>query len=100
MKRHYLIALIPVLAIAPLLSMVRFIWCILRAPEKARQIAIGYDQLANVAMNGDPDETISSRAGRHARARERWACWLCGLLDKIDPNHCEKSVEKFTRQKK
>ena len=49
------------------------------------------DQLANTTMNGSEDETISSRAGRH-KDDEKWACWLCKLLDKIDPNHCEKSI--------
>ena len=56
-------------------------------------ILIAIDQLANALINGDPDETISSRAAKSARKGKMWACVLCKFLDKLDPNHCERVVE-------
>lgn len=96
MKSIYLVLLTPLFIVAPVLSLMRYVWCIFAAPEKALHIAIGYDQLVNVALNGNPDETISSRAGRHMKT-ERWACWLCKFLDKLEERHCEKSIENTNR---
>lgn len=57
-------------------------------------LLIAIDQLINTLFGGDPDETISSRAGKYAADRRGWfPCVLCKLLDKIDPNHCAKSIE-------
>ncbi|TSE28246.1 hypothetical protein Tther_02247 [Tepidimonas thermarum] len=61
--------------------------------RRAWTLAVSYDQLANAAFGGHEDETISSRAGKAAREGKRWACVLCRLLDRFDPNHCEKSIE-------
>jgi hypothetical protein len=61
--------------------------------RRAWTLAVAYDQLANAAFGGDEDETISSRAGKAAREGKRWACVLCRLLDRLDPNHCEKAIE-------
>ena len=91
MTRLRLIALLPVIALAPLLALVRYCWCITTNPAKARRIAIGYDQLANVAFNGHEDETISSRAARAKDNGRKWGCVLCRWLDMLDKNHCEKS---------
>lgn len=60
---------------------------------RAWRLAVAHDQLANAAFGGDPDETISSRAGKAARNGRRWGCILCRLLDAFDRNHCEKSIE-------
>lgn len=57
-------------------------------------VLIGIDQLGNALLRGDPDETISSRAAKSAARGKRWGCVLCKFLDKLDPNHCEKSIEK------
>lgn len=54
-------------------------------------IALAFDQLANAALGGSEDETISSRAAREQEKGARWACILCKLLDKLDKNHCENS---------
>jgi hypothetical protein len=59
----------------------------------AANILLAIDQMANAVIRGDPDETISSRAGKSARQGKRWACILCRLLDRIDPDHCEKAIE-------
>ena len=58
-----------------------------------KDILIGVDQLGNALLRGDPDETISSRAAKSAARGKRWGCVLCKFLDKLDPNHCEKSIE-------
>lgn len=62
--------------------------------RRAWRLAIAYDQLANTAFGGNEDETISSRAGRARRQGKRWACLLCRLLDRLDPGHCERSIER------
>lgn len=59
----------------------------------AWNLLIALDQFANTVMGGDPDETISSRAGKAARKGRRWACVLCKILDCIDRRHCEKNIE-------
>jgi hypothetical protein len=57
-----------------------------------RNVLVGVDQLVNAFAGGDPDETISSRAGKRAD-RCRLCMGLCWLLDKIDSRHCHKSIE-------
>lgn len=97
MKRVYLVLLLPLLILAWVWWLAKYLWAIAADPQHAWELAIAKDQLANAAFNGSEDETISSRAGRHCRDshpedREQWACLLCKLLDKLDPNHCEKSI--------
>ena len=91
MSRLALLLLVPVLALAPLLTLVRYLWAIVTNPDRATRIAIGYDQLVNVAANGHEDETISSRADRARASGRLWGCVLCRLLDYLDPDHCKKS---------
>lgn len=56
-------------------------------------ILIAVDQLANVVLAGDPDDTISSRAGREkAKGKTVW-CLLCKVLDLFDKRHCDESVD-------
>lgn len=59
-------------------------------------ILIGIDQLANAILGGDPDETISSRMGKHLVKKQNCLIckFLCGLLNLIDPNHCIDAIEK------
>jgi hypothetical protein len=54
---------------------------------------IALDQAFNALLGGDPDETLSSRAGKAKKDNKRWGCVLCGFLDWFDDGHCEKSVE-------
>lgn len=64
--------------------------------SRAWPVAVANDQTLNAALVGRPgseDETISSRAGKARIAGKRWGCILCRLLDKIDPQHCEKNIE-------
>jgi hypothetical protein len=55
-------------------------------------ILISIDQLLNTFLGGDPDETISSRAGKR-QDTSNWAKYLCKFLNLLDTNHCSKSVE-------
>lgn len=55
-------------------------------------ILIGIDQLANTLIGGDPDETISSRAGKKMTTC-RPCRWLCKGLHLLDKNHCQESIE-------
>lgn len=44
---------------------------------------------------GDSDETLSSVFGKNVQAGSCKFCgWICRLLNKIDPNHCAKSIER------
>lgn len=56
-------------------------------------VLVAIDQLVNAILGGDPDETISSRAAKDQAAGRRWGCILCRWLDRLDPGHCEKSIE-------
>lgn len=56
-------------------------------------LLVSLDQLLNTLAKGNPDETVSSRAAKAARKGERWGCVLCSLLDRLDKDHCEKSIE-------
>ena len=57
-------------------------------------ILIAVDQLANVLLLGDPDETISSRMGKYAVKGRGWIpCQLCKLLNLFHKDHCIKSIE-------
>lgn len=71
---------------------VRMLYLIARNPRKAWTMAVSHDQLANAAINGDMDETISSRANRARTNGRWWGCILCHLLDRIDKDHCTRSA--------
>ncbi len=49
--------------------------------------------MANTILGGDPDETISSRAGK-LQSKRRWAKALCWFLNKLDTGHCKNSIEE------
>ena len=93
MVRLILLLAVPLMLFGNAIAWMRFAWSLVFSPTRAWRIAVGYDQLVNVAANGDEDETISSRAGKAAREGKRWACVFCRLLDRLDPNHCEKAIE-------
>lgn len=59
-----------------------------------RRVLIGVDQLFNAVGNGDPDETISSRVGKAARAGKRWGLTLETIIDAfLGAGHCRASIE-------
>lgn len=56
-------------------------------------ILISVDQFFNTLFGGDPDETISSRAGKRD-GRRIVPTFICWLLEKVDPGHCKDSIEE------
>lgn len=59
-----------------------------------RRLFVAVDQLANVILGGNEDETISSRIGKDAQRGRKFACVLCRVLHWLDPFHCEKAIER------
>lgn len=60
---------------------------------------ISLDQFVNTATGGDPDETVSSRMGKWNREkvggwRQKVSYGLCLMLNKLDKDHCEESIEE------
>lgn len=51
------------------------------------KVAVGFDQFMNTATGGAPDETISSRAERHAKQGNEFAKLLSYGLDLIQKQH-------------
>ena len=61
------------------------------------RILISIDQFFNTLLGGFPDETISSRLGKLARAGNPYAkaaCWLIGKLLFQDTRHCAGAIEE------
>lgn len=90
MNRLALLLLVPLMLLAVPAALLHYIWAVFTSPGRALRIAVGFDQLGNVALNGSEDETISSRAGRARADGKRWGCVLCRLLDRVDKDHCNK----------
>lgn len=64
----------------------------------ASNVLIGVDQLANAVIGGDPDETISSRAGKlvflpQPKPVPLWARFVVWLVSKVDPTHWPRTIE-------
>lgn len=60
-----------------------------------KRVLISIDQFFNTIADGDEDETISSRMGKHLAKRDCPFCnFMCGLLNLIQKDHCKKSIEK------
>ena len=89
--RLSLFLLLPVLVLAPLLALVRYLWAMATNPGRAWGIARAFDRVFNVAANGDERETVSSRAARARDEGRRWGCVLCRLLDRLDAGHCDQA---------
>jgi hypothetical protein len=96
-----IVVMFPVVAMALIsLAWAFFIWIIGLSASKstvqgiALNVMYSIDQLGNAVIGGDPDETISSRAGRAIQEGRCKGCkLLCWLLNKVDPNHCNKYLE-------
>lgn len=50
------------------------------------------DEAGNTLFGGSPNETISERAAKARNAGRRWGCVLCGLLNRINPGHCDNAL--------
>lgn len=60
----------------------------------AYAIVRNIDIFFNALTGGDPRETISSRMGKLVAKEKCVFCMLlCSLLNKIDPNHCQTSID-------
>jgi len=104
MKQYLLFILIApfviTLAIIDLLIMSLTLPFILFKDENLNQYIknnfIAIDQRANALLFGDEDETISSRMGKHLiKKKDCFICrFICGLLNKIDPQHCIDAIER------
>jgi hypothetical protein len=64
-------------------------------------LLLGIDQLGNVIVGGDPDETISSRLGRLKVVNGGRIPWrrpfskvVEWALDKIQDDHCRRAIER------
>lgn len=58
-------------------------------------ILIAIDQFTNTLLSGYPDETLSSRMGKHLAKRDCVFCnFICRLLNAIQKDHCQKSIER------
>lgn len=92
MTRVRLLLLWLLCLLASLFAALRMLYAIAANPQRAWVMAVAHDQLANASANGDPDETLSSRAHRARTEKRGWGCVLCRLLDWIDSNHCRDSA--------
>lgn len=91
--RLYLIAFVPLCVLSVVLAVARYAWSVIFAPARARKIAIAFDELGNTAANGNPGETLSSRAGRAQLEEITWGCVLCRVLDWFQPGHCKNNIQ-------
>lgn len=92
-RRLILIGIMLFVILAFPLAILRWVGAITTNPEKGWNISKAFDRVGNVLLNGDWREMISTRAGRSMKEGRTWACVLCRLLNKLDPNHCEESKE-------
>ena len=75
-----------------------YIWNILVSIDQLINVVLG--PLLNVLLRpvdkfGDPDETLSSVFGKNVQRGTCKGCYIiCRILHLIDPDHCNKSIEK------
>lgn len=77
--------------------MKRYLWNLLVALDQGVNAAAGpvlNVVLRPVAPFGVPDETLSSVFGKNVQAGACRGCrWICRILNRLDPDHCNKSIE-------
>ena len=67
-----------------------------------KNVAIATDQLANAILNGDPDETLSSRAYRMQQKGQKYWWWTAKAIDLLffwQKEHCKQSYESELKRK-
>ncbi|WP_024302210.1 hypothetical protein [Pseudogulbenkiania sp. MAI-1] len=92
-RRLKLIALWVAALLAAGFALTWGLFAALAGSDRALRIAVAQDQAANAAIGGSEDETISSRAGKGAMKGVWHWCLLCRVLNWIDPQHCQQSLE-------
>lgn len=94
--RLALLLLFPLLMVGLLYTALRYLTCIIGNPAKAWHVALMIDETCNVDVNGRVNETISARAAKAQKRGSKWGCLLCGLLNWIQQNHCQKALQDDT----
>jgi hypothetical protein len=62
-----------------------------------KNLLIATDQFCNALLNGNPDETLSSRAYKLRRKGVYWASNMINGLFFWQKNHCKESKEKLSK---
>ncbi len=92
LHRVALVLILPLIVLAMLVDLVRYVWSIAFNVKKAWAIALAQDDAANVALNGRLGQSISSRAAFACKAHREWGCITCTLLDDVNPGHCLRAI--------
>ena len=66
----------------------------IKLKEQVFNALVALDKWVNVLLGGDPDETISSRAGKAQLSGKLWGCSLCRFLDFFQKDHCSINIQK------
>jgi hypothetical protein len=96
MKQRLLLIILSTIGFAGVvISILWLIPAIIFSPSGTRawKIIIAYDMLTNASTGGDDGETVSARAYKASLVGNRYGCYLCRLLDWLQPNHCENSIK-------
>jgi len=95
MTRLAWLLIIPLCALAALTGLIWLSLAAMHDPrgKRAWSLAEGFDRLANAAIGGLDEMTISAHAGQ--QIHQPWAKSLCWLLNLVDPNHCQKSWDAY-----
>jgi len=56
------------------------------------KLGVAASVMLNAVLGGDAPETLCYRAGKARRDGRRWGCIFCRLIDKLDPGHCDKTM--------
>ena len=76
----------------------KYLWNILVSIDQLFNVLLS--PVMNIALNpvakfGNPDETLSSVFGKNIEQGACRGCMIiCKFLHGIDPNHCNKSIER------
>lgn len=82
-----------------ILVALRLAWAAFTNLPRARLIALGIDDLANVATNGYFRVTVSLRAAEARELGKPWGCRLCKWLDRyLEQGHCDKALANQRRK--
>ncbi len=91
LRRVGILFILIVCQLAAIMAIPRAIWALTFSPQKAFDLACGYDLLGNIVTNGQVGDFISARAYRAMQEGREWGCLLCRLLDWIQADHCKNS---------
>jgi len=60
-------------------------------------VGVALSVLVNALTGGHPLETLSFRSAKARADGRRWGCLLCRLLDSVDRNHCQNTLDWWAR---